>query len=390
MNSKGIVQLSISLSLLLASINIIAQPTPIKRVLVEESTGTWCASCGYGGVYFEHLATNYPNVVPIAVHTGPGGQDPMAILSIELYMIPYFSGSPTFLMDRKDFPENSSSKPAISASNTWEHGLDTLDHYMNKIYNDAPLATIGISQTYDAVTRLITATITSNFVTNTTGNFRLNCFIVEDSVTGGPEYDQANSNFSGWTGGPSYLQDLINAPHPIPNYAHNHVLRAMLGNPEGVSASIPTTVIDGASYSSIFTYTIPADFDENQIFLIGVIQNYGPNKVADREIVNVNSQHLSTIPTSVSNLPTDFIDVNIFPNPITDQSVIEFYAKNSENVSCILYNIQGQMVKEIFSQDFKPGEYRINLNQQDLRNGTYILRFFNDNTSINKRIVINK
>ena len=389
MKSIGIVKISISLGLILASFSLFSQ-TAIKRVLVEESTGVWCASCGYGAVYFEHLEDKYPNAIPVAIHTGPGGQDSMAIFSVELYMIPYFSGSPTFLMDRKKFASSPSSKPAISASNPWEYGLDTLDHYMDKIYNNTPLATIGITQSYDAATRLITATITSNFITDASGDFRLNCFILEDGVTGGPHYDQANSNFSGWTSGPAYLSDLINSPHPIPNYVHNHVLRAMLGNPEGAPASIPSSVVDGSAYSKTFTYTIPAGFDENEITLVGMIQNFGADKVADREIVNANSQHLVTDPTSISEIENDFIDVSIYPNPITDKSVIEFYAKNNESVSCVLYNFQGQMIKEVFANQFTPGEYRIDLGTQNLKNGTYILRFSNNDSAVNKRIVINR
>ena len=391
MKSKKLIKFSIVLALMLTSFSGFSQaPTAIKRVLVEESTGVWCASCAYGSVYFKHLKNNYPNAIPVAIHTGPGGQDSMAILSVELYMIPYYSGSPTFLMDRKDFPENSSSKPSISASNTWEHGLDTLDYYMNKIYNTAPLATIGITQTYNPTTRVISATITSTFVTNTTGNFRLNCFIIEDSVTGGPHYNQANSNFSGWTAGPSYLQDLINAPAVITGYVHNHVLRAMLGNPEGATASIPTTVTNGSSYSKTFSYTVPAEFDEKHISLIGIIQNYGPDKVADREIVNANSQKLNTNSTSISDLEKDFIDVSIFPNPITEESNIEFYAKNDENLSCVLYDIQGRVVKELFNKHFAPGEYRISLGNMNLKSGVYIIRFFNNKNAISKRIIINQ
>ena len=158
--------------------------TPIKRVLVEESTGTWCASCGFGGIYFEHLEEIYPNAIPVAVHTGPGGQDPMAIFSVELYMIPYFSGSPTFLFDRKDFPDNPGTKPAISASNPWANGLETLDSYLGQIYNQTPIATIGIDQSYNPSTRELSVTITSNFIQDATGDFRLNCFTFRENGVG--------------------------------------------------------------------------------------------------------------------------------------------------------------------------------------------------------------
>ena len=370
------------------SVNSFSQ-SPIKRVLVEESTGTWCASCAYGSIYFEHLEDNYPNAIPVAVHTGPGGQDPMAILSVELYMSGYFGGSPTFLFDRKDFPENPSAKPAVSASSPWSDGLNTLDSYMDQIYNQSPLATVGIDQTYNSTTREITVTITSNFVQNTTGNFRLNCMIVEDGVTGDADYDQANSNFSGWTGGPSYLQPLIDESHPIVGYVHNHVLRSYLGNPEGATASIPTTVASGSGYSKTFTYTLPAEFDENKILLIGLVQRFGSDVIADREIVNANSQHLDLEGASVNEQVESFIDISIFPNPLTENSTIEFYVKNSSTITCELISSTGEIVNLVFNKHFTQGEYRVDFKNLDLSNGIYFLKFNNSEKTTIKKLVVN-
>ena len=385
---KSIIKAYIIILLVLISVNSFGQ---IKRVVVEESTGTWCASCGFGSIYFEHIAENYPNAIPVAVHTGPGGQDPMAIFSIEVYMLDYFNGSPTFLFDRTDFPNNPSDKPAVSASdNFWAHGLDTLDRYMDMVYDQVPLATVGIEQSYNESTREITVTITGNFIQDATGSFRLNCFILEDSVSGGSEYDQANSNFSGWTDGPSYLQPLIDSPHPIPGYKHNHVLRAALGNPEGITASIPTSVISGSSYSTTFTYTLPAEFDENQISLVGLVQKYGSNKVNDRQIVNANSQHLNIVTGNVSEYNQNFIELSVYPNPITDNSIIEFYLKKSDVVSCDLINSNGQIIKEMFNSYFTQGEYRIDLNRINLDNGLYFLKFNNSESTLVKKIIISK
>jgi hypothetical protein len=382
---------AISLFSLLTSLSFsVYGQDPVKRVLVEESTGTWCASCGYGSIYFEHLENNYPNTIPVAVHTGPGGQDPMAVFSLEVYMLDYFSGSPTFVFDRKDFPSNPGSKPSISASNPWENGLDTLDKYMDLIYNQAPLATVGIDQTYNEATRELSVTITSNFIENTTGEFRLNCFILEDSVVGDASYDQANSNFSGWTGGPAYLQELIDESHPIVGYVHNHVLRAALGDPEGATASIPTTVNSGSSYSKTFTYTLPNEFNENHINLVGLVQRYGANKVADREIVNANSQHLNIGVTDISELANDFIDISIYPNPIKDHSSMEFYVNTNSKVSCDLINVNGQKMKSLFDKNFKAGEYKINIDASNLSNGIYFLNFTSSNQTIVKKIIINK
>lgn len=362
-------------SLMTVSFGTVAQ-TAVKRPLVEEYTGTWCASCAFGNVYFDHLADNYPNAIPVAIHSG----DVMQNLSVVLYMTNYFDALPTFLYDRVDFPTNPETAPAVSAY-PWQTGLDTLDHYLEMQYNQAPIATVGIDQSYDPITRELSATITANFIEDATGDFRLNCFVLEDSVTGGPDYDQTNSNFSGWTGGPAYLQDLINSPAIIQGYVHNHVLREMLGTPEGADASIPASVMSGSTYSKTFTYTIPAEYNENQISLVGVIQRYGASLENDRNVVNANSQHLNIESTNaLSNIGSEITDIRVYPNPIESTSKIEFYVKKTGTLSCALYNTLGEKVMNVFDQHFTQGEYSVNIGEFGLSSGVYYLRF-NQNDS---------
>ena len=383
---KTIKLLTISISLLLILIsNVGFSQTPVKRVLVEEYTGAWCSSCAFGGVYSKHLENNFPNSIFVAIHSN----DSMENTTVKFYMANYFSSLPTFLYDRKDFPQNPATKAAVSAY-PWATGLDTLDHYINKVYNTSPLATVGISQVYDSVTRQLSVTVSANFIANASGSFRLNCFIVEDSVTGGSAYDQTNSNFSGWTSGPAYLSSLISAPSIITGYVHNHVLREMLGTPAGATAGIPTTVVAGNSYSKTFNYTVPLSINHKKISLVGVVQRYGSNIVADREVVNANSQPLyfGSTTASIKDLEEDFITLSIYPNPIVADSKIEFYVKNDGEISCDLYNMQGQVVKHLFNKHFVAGEYRINLNDINLSNGTYMIKFTKNQKSIIKRIVV--
>lgn len=379
-------QLSFILCSLILTINANSQ-TAIKRPLVEEYTGAWCSSCAFGSVYSEHLKNNYPNSIFIAVHSG----DPMQVFSISGYMSNYFDALPTFLFDRVDFPTNPGQVSAVSAY-PWNTALDTLDHYLDIQYNMSPIATVGIDQTYDATSREITVTINGNFITDASGDFRLNCFIVEDSISGGSDYNQSNTNFSGWTGGPSFLQPLIDSDPVIVGYQHNHVVREMLGTPAGIVASIPTTVTNGSSYSKTFTYVIPAEYDESQISLVGVIQRYGADINIDREIVNANSQHLDLDeedPTSSLNgIENNILDLIVYPNPIDETSKIEFYVKETGTISCSIYNSLGEEVAIVFNKTFTQGEYKMNLNHFNLGSGIYYLRFNQNQSSQIEKICV--
>ena len=56
------------------SLEIVVQDVPFipnKRVVIEESSGTWCPFCPQGIVGMETIEQQYPNtVIPIAVHNG--------------------------------------------------------------------------------------------------------------------------------------------------------------------------------------------------------------------------------------------------------------------------------------------------------------------------------
>lgn len=384
LNLKSVKQFLLFLLMLIPFLKTDAQ-IPIKRPLVEEYTGAWCASCGFGSVYFEYLAEEYPNAIPVAIHNG----DVMQNLSMILYMTDYFSGSPTFLYDRVDFESNTGEAAAISAY-PWPNGLDTLNKYLDIQYNQIPIATVGIDKTYNPDTRKMTATVTANFLEDAEGEFRLNCFVLEDSITGGTEYDQANSNFSDWTSGPEYLQALIDSPPVITNYYHNHVAREMLGTPAGADASIPENVPATTSYSKTFEYIIPEEYNENQISLVGLLQRYGGQTISnEHRIENAVSKHLlPRYGVGVTNDEAAILNVSIYPNPITNNASVEFYLKKNGRVSCELYDALGRRVKLIFNENFTQGEYKIPLGQLNLTTGIYLLKFNQNGLIQTKQICI--
>jgi hypothetical protein len=344
--------------------------TAIKRPVMEEYTGAWCSSCGFGMAYFPYLESNYPNAIPIGIHVG----DVMENFSITSYMTNYYEALPTFLFDRVDFPNNPNNVPAVSAY-PWNTALDTLDSYLEIQYNQTPEATIGIIQTYDPITRTINATITANFIEDLSGDFRLNCFILEDSVVGGDEYNQSNSNFSGWTGGPSFLQSLIDAESVIVGFVHNHVVREMLGTPAGADAQIPTTVVNGASYSKTFTYVLPQEYREAKISLVGVLQRYGSDEWVDRNIVNANSQHLDLEQQTNNLIQLEKLKFKVYPNPIQLNGVVEFYNPINGNTKCQIVDLLGNVIATPFNQYLTAGEYRVSTSNLNLSKGMYLLKF---------------
>jgi hypothetical protein len=129
----------------------------------------------------------------------------------------------------------------------------------------------------------------AQFSQEMTENFRFNCYVVENNIDeDSPAYDQKNyySQNSNYPNHPYY-----NEPENMTDFVHNHVVRDMLGGAWGAEGSIPGTVVVGETYTHRFTHTLPGNFDEQQIRLVVVVQEYN-EEYFNREIHNAKEKHL--------------------------------------------------------------------------------------------------
>jgi len=83
--------------------------------------------------------------------------------------------------------------------------------------------------------------------------------------------------------------------------------------------------------------------------------------------------------TSLSN------NILIYPNPADNQVYIDLGSNTPGNVTAMLFNAQGQLIKETL-----PGSTSVTtLNVQDLANGIYLLQAAIDNSIYQQKIIIN-
>jgi len=233
-----------------------------KVVLVEEGTGAWCQWCPRGDIYGRELAENYPDeAVFVAVHGGDAMED------MEYYTGTALSSLPSARIDRAS--------------------VSTLDPF-NGIHSDmssrlsmvAP-ASVGVSTNWDASSRNLTITITADFAVSLSGDYRLAAIVVEDGVTGPPpEYDQSNS-YSGGANGP--MGGYENLPSPVSGnrMVYNHVGRSVPGGYNGEAGSLPATINSGDQHSYMYTYVVPAEYNEEYIYAVGALVD-----MASGEILN--------------------------------------------------------------------------------------------------------
>ncbi|MFC2137099.1 CotH kinase family protein [Bacteroidota bacterium] len=80
-------------------------------------------------------------------------------------------------------------------------------------------------------------------------------------------------------------------------------------------------------------------------------------------------------------VPTDMMissvqklyNVKIYPNPVQNNTSIEYYLKKGGNINISIYSISGAQIKEVYSGYLNKGQHNINWNSSNLHKGIYIL-----------------
>ncbi len=275
---------------------------PVKKVLVEKFTSAYCGNCPIATVDLLNYESMNPNLIWVAHHSPWVISDAMHTADIDAYYNNYTNSAPRATIDRKKY--SNQSKVAVS-SGSW-----------NTLITSQTAATadvsVSISGTYNETTREIMVDVTSNFY-NALGadDRRVNLFFVETdvSVPNTQGYNQANYANTN----PS--SPLYNMGNPITNYVHKNVTRAVISDTWGTTGSIPMTPVVNTDYTQSFTYTIPANYDIGNSYLVAFVTSYDANDINNHEVLNAE-----TLPISELMLPDTELDVKVWLEGAYNQS----------------------------------------------------------------------
>ena len=234
---------------------------PQKKVLIEEGTGTWCQWCPRGTVYGKQITQNYSDdAIFVAIHSG----DPMENTSY--FTSSGLSGLPSGNIDRTTL---SNMQPSAIPSD--------LAPYTSNI----PPADIDVTTTYDQITRALEMTVSADFASAVSGDWRLAAIVVEDGITGpAPTYDQSNA-YSGGGNGPMGGYENLPSPVSASIMVYNHVGRYLAGGYNGDSGSLPSSISAGQTHSYTYNWTLPQDYNEDYISVVGVLINASTGQVSN-------------------------------------------------------------------------------------------------------------
>ena len=79
-----------------------------------------------------------------------------------------------------------------------------------------------------------------------------------------------------------------------------------------------------------------------------------------------------------------------YPNPFTEQTTVQFSAATAGPVTLALYNVEGQLVRQLFTGDSEAGAtLSVTLNRQNLAAGLYLLRLITNSSVVTQKLTLN-
>jgi len=67
-------------------------------------------------------------------------------------------------------------------------------------------------------------------------------------------------------------------------------------------------------------------------------------------------------------------EVNNYPNPFNNSTVINYYVSAENEINLTVYNAKGEIVRKLFNGKQSSGNHAINFNADGLNSGVYYIR----------------
>jgi hypothetical protein len=343
-----------------------------KYTILEDVTGAWNQNAPDNAAAMENVLNdpNNKNIIGVTLHI----DDQMSFTAGTLYItdgITMVCGYPMGLVDRKNFGNKYTTRTCRIGTNVpslnWPDAVYTQSQTLSNW-------DLKMEHGFNPATRKLQVKLTAISRVNQSGDFNLNVWIVEDSVVGPNSggYNQANA-FNTTAGHP-----YEGKGNPIVGYVHRNVVRAYLGDMQGMPNIVAKNPRANSSYSHVFEYVLPIKFDVftngipnldiNKVKLVGIINVKSDNK-REWEILNAVPAQLTQGVLSVKETPLAQ-NLSIFPNPTQNVINIAGDLNTSEDIELTIFNQMGQIVK-VQKLDNNQSSLHTSIDVSALSNGMY-------------------
>jgi hypothetical protein len=369
----------------------IVTSAPVKNTLVEQFVSAYN---GYSPDGQERLkALTSSSVIAINVHDG----DSLATTSISSLISTYRKTLATALVDRKFFADVNS-VPVARTSYT--------SHIGQRTSVVVPVSVSIPNKNYDSATRVLTFTVSANFVGEVLGDYRFTAYLTENNIYG-PITD---TTYNGWNQ-LSFMYNIPFSPYfqmgyylPAQNgyllnsqqYKHQNVLDIALNGAFGSAGTIPGTGgTQGQTYTVTYSYTVPVTpagqfrYIPENMYIVAAVSEYDPDP-NKRTVLNCTQSKMiakseSFVSVKELNVSSQFV---MYPNPsygVTNILIRENSFKKQVNI-----RIMDVVGKEVLDQNTNMRFGLIQLNVSAFEAGTYFVIVNDGETRSIKKLIIAK
>jgi uncharacterized delta-60 repeat protein len=127
---------------------------------------------------------------------------------------------------------------------------------------------------------------------------------------------------------------------------------------------------------------------EGNIFVAG-FATLDPSLTKDMVTIKYSPEPTS-VQTTNSNIPENFLLSQNYPNPFNPNTTIEFAIPQASFVSLKVYNILGQEIKTLLNEYREAGSYTVNFDASNLNSGVYIYKLETGSFSEVKKMTLLK
>lgn len=213
----------------------------IKRVMIEDYTGTWCGNCPRVTHALDLVMAQSQNIVPVAIHRSSSNPsdpnyDPYNYDTSELEAIVNISGYPRALLNRMTRwqPLEQNNIPQVIGLTQGENPK------------------LGLAMNFEVNNNAINLELNIQF-SKDFSNLKYVVYVLENGLI----YDQVN--YTNFYTGPGYITD----------FEHNHVLRACLTPLLGENLTNTTT---GQTFTRSFSVAMPSNVaDASKIEIVAFV-----------------------------------------------------------------------------------------------------------------------
>ncbi len=131
------------------------------------------------------------------------------------------------------------------------------------------------------------------------------------------------------------------------------------------------------------TATLLSIFMTNNFRMKFVFSGHGGNNIFIDDI-NID------ITTATKDISETINDLNVFPNPATDNCLLKFNLSQTKTLEVNVFNVLGEKVQSIQKNIYTDGEHELRLNTSALSSGIYIVKIDDGKRAVNKQLIISK